>query len=725
MERPETRENIPPGEGHIWLYQFKPTINTLAWLERARSGESIPWDAPRGKRAATVGDLVYLWQAKGPRLKKAESVEQFPPGAGEERGLKGWGYVEQVAEEQLKQQKGPPAGPELRIVFQEVFEKILPFEKVVEELGDLEFGFLKSPTGTVFPVSVEVAQVLNTVIRGYGYVAPDLPDPGPGPDPKPRRRDPEANKTRLRKDTPSATDQLGREELAESLVKMLGQLWQDANGSRGGAAENSLVLQLYGPWGAGKTSFINLMKKHLCATSPVHGEKGWLCVDFNAWRHQHVDPPWWALMEQIFRQGIAQRPESERLSLKFKERCWRLFEGHRVQLGVFAVIFLVGFLGVAFTSSGEAGVFKQSAATVRSFSELLSLVGGVATTLLVGLNSIFAGSAASAKLFQRFASDPMERVGEHFFKVVNEINAPIVVFIDDLDRCRVDFVVRMMESLHTLFNHQRIIYVVAADRRWVSACFEKSYEELGKSVAEPGRPTGHLFLDKIFQLSIRLPGITPDIKATYLERLLEKKPEEAAELADKEVAFKSEFEDFKVKFEAATSLQEVEEALRESTGDQVRDRARMAAAILRTADREFDVQREHRLSRFAHLMEANPRALKLLVNAYGININLARASGVRYMSEDFYDQVALWTILSSRYPAVAEALEHEPDLLPALRDEDPGLPEELVMLIQDKNIANLLDGKGVGRDGDGRAVDKPLDVEVLKVLVNKEAWEEA
>jgi hypothetical protein len=47
--------------------------------------------------------------------------------------------------------------------------------------------------------------------------------------------------------------------------------------------------------------------------------------------------------------------------------------------------------------------------------------------------------------------------------------------------------------------------VVAADRQWICASFEKEYEAFGKSIGEPGRPLGYLFLDKMFQVSVSVP----------------------------------------------------------------------------------------------------------------------------------------------------------------------------------------------------------------------------
>lgn len=81
-------------------------------------------------------------------------------------------------------------------------------------------------------------------------------------------------------------------------------------------------------------------------------------------------------------------------------------------------------------------------------------------------------------------------------------------------------------------------------------------------------------------------------------------------------------------------------------------------------DLEMLVASEHRLRRFLPLLEANPRAMKRLVTAYSMYDAYARASGGIDVDRD---QVALWTILELRYPALADYLKEYPLALEPLR----------------------------------------------------------
>jgi hypothetical protein len=50
--------------------------------------------------------------------------------------------------------------------------------------------------------------------------------------------------------------------------------------------------------------------------------------------------------------------------------------------------------------------------------------------------------------------------------------------------------------------------------------------------------------------------------------------------------------------------------------------------------------------------------MKLLVTAYGIYVAHAMVAGGQYLDEDVRDQIALWSILSLRWPSLAEHLEN-------------------------------------------------------------------
>jgi hypothetical protein len=56
--------------------------------------------------------------------------------------------------------------------------------------------------------------------------------------------------------------------------------------------------------------------------------------------------------------------------------------------------------------------------------------------------------------------------------------------------------VDLLEEIQTLFREAWVIFVVAADRHWLTAYYEEAYENLCPRISEPGKPLGYLFLEK-------------------------------------------------------------------------------------------------------------------------------------------------------------------------------------------------------------------------------------
>ena len=80
------------------------------------------------------------------------------------------------------------------------------------------------------------------------------------------------------------------------------------------------------------------------------------------------------------------------------------------------------------------------------------------------------------------------------------------MIVDDLDRCKSEYVVALLEGIQTLFADEPVAFVIAADRTWLCQSFATAYGAFDPVVGEPGRPLGYLFLEKTFQVSMSDPA---------------------------------------------------------------------------------------------------------------------------------------------------------------------------------------------------------------------------
>lgn len=373
-------------------------------------------------------------------------------------------------------------------------------------------------------------------------------------------------------------------------------------------------------------------------------------------------------MDRVFQAGLAGRRLRD--EDRIREFLWRLTLGRwYILISIIVLIILWIFILLFFPLSGVRedgqGLWAGFVSFVDGVSKLFALAGTfwlIAKTLG---QSLLSGSANAARNFMESVQDPMKEVEDHFGKIVRRITAEgarnVVIFIDDLDRCQSDYAVELLEGVQTLFRPANAIFVIAADRRWLHAVYEQVYEKLKSAIREPGRPLGTQFLEKAFQLSAPLPGISRELKKAYWEHLLQlESQDEATDVATCRASAQEQLV-------SVESEGQINQFVVESKGLPFDEqRVRREEAVKALAGQEVAKRTEHALKPFAYLLEPNPRAMKRLVNAYSVHRALSILSQVDLEREP----LALWTILSMRWPALAELLVEQPELIEEIGPEN-------------------------------------------------------
>lgn len=216
-------------------------------------------------------------------------------------------------------------------------------------------------------------------------------------------------------------DTAGRNEEIISLIRMLD------------AIEGPYSLLIDAPWGDGKTFFIRSVEEALKALnpgicgnaslekklSPVVGELGelknnYLPFYFNAWEHDFAGDPTSALFAAM--------------AVTFKKEG---FERNRSWANIFEKVveaaILISPLKVDVSGVIEAASGKSVIASYEEKAKLRSLVD---------------------KLVDECVEDQADK---------------LVIIIDELDRCRPDFAVRLLEQTKSLFQNENVIVLISTD----------------------------------------------------------------------------------------------------------------------------------------------------------------------------------------------------------------------------------------------------------------------
>lgn len=576
---------------------------------------------------------------------------------------------------------------------------------------------------------------------------------------------------KLHVDRPAEEDQLGRTKLAEHIALRIRAIRQEDQPP--GAKKSKLGpfrINLHGSWGSGKSTILNFLRKYMCRDVEKHLENNpsdrklyqdvnkepWIVVDFNAWEHQRLDPPWWSLMDRVYRCAKEQLWEMRWLQTKdsnlsgknsykrvkkaknnapsiygkwLYEVRWRAIfvwareNWWRIRHKFVPVLLVIGILFGSYwfyqqvimshgtqditqeliqsneSATGNRGV-KTIAETAKDFSAIIALITTLWAILLGIFKGFFLGSAQAAKSYQQQQGDPMSRLGKHFRRLLKWIKLPVVVFIDDLDRCDTKYVVALLEGIQTVFGNAGVYYVVAADRRWVRTAYETFYHQFSLAIIEPGKPIGTLLLEKTFQLSVSVPSISEDITKEYWNVLLLVEPEQREkEMEDASIKAREEMS-------ALMSGSAMDDRI-EIESNPVMKHALRQEKVAQLARPDIVERTEHILRRYAPLLDRNPRSMKRMVNSYGIRQALVSLSGIEILSE----QLALWTILDMRWPQLGEHLEEHPDDLEYINDDDidlpESIPEHLHSLFKDADVVRVVNGMAEG-------VVARLDVDTIK-----------
>lgn len=500
-------------------------------------------------------------------------------------------------------------------------------------------------------------------------------------------------------DDPALIDRLGRRPFAE----VIGMRIEEARstGQAAGQEHATFMVNLHGPWGSGKTTVLGLLEQYLKDEERLI-ENRWVVVTFNAWRYQRLQPPWWALIQAVYSQSRKQLGASS-LALRLRWLLWRaradvLPSIASALLIVFAVLLVTGVVNVLpkATTTGTA----ESNAVAKAVELALKILTALAATgaaVVAFSRSLVFGSARAAQTYLELRGDPLEPIIVLFKRLVTAVKRPIVIFIDDLDRCDAAYVVQLLEGIQTLFRTASVTYVVAADRKWIGSCFDTRYADFAKAVGEPGRPLGYLFLDKAFQVSIAVPQLSTDKRNEFFRALLSATgggDAEAMEKTQKRAEARAivDVRDARTQEELEAKI----DAVRQT--DPVQEQAVRAAAAKQITSVEALEETEHRLQGFADLLESNPRAMKRFVNAVGLQ------QAARFIADSSVSQDALarWTLLESRWPLLAEFVAANPTsvvhLAAATMPADIQVPEDLRPLFGSAAVKAVVGGEA-GRSG--------------------------
>ena len=261
------------------------------------------------------------------------------------------------------------------------------------------------------------------------------------------------------RDAPFRHDLLGRETTIRNLTNLLQN------------RESPYTMSIDASWGNGKTTFLKMWTQHL-------KNEGFPVVSFNAWESDFTRNPFGVLSANLL-ESLSQYEEQKKVNLS------NLRTATRNLKHALAAIHFAGFVALA-----------GSYWSILSSEPIYGFTTSVfiwAVSAFQNLKRVFA-PRPDVKTTVKSFRDELESIAKCTSKIHNR--RPLVIAIDELDRCRPSFAIELLEIAKHFFTVDNIVFVLAIDKTQlthaINAIYGSNFDSIG-------------YLRRFIDLDLRLP----------------------------------------------------------------------------------------------------------------------------------------------------------------------------------------------------------------------------
>ncbi|OFE12345.1 hypothetical protein PHACT_03670 [Pseudohongiella acticola] len=268
-----------------------------------------------------------------------------------------------------------------------------------------------------------------------------------------------ARKFQVNPESPFEGDLLERRQEIENLTLLLRNM------------NTPMVLAVNGRWGSGKSTFVDMWSKYLEL-------EGFPVLNFNAWTTDFSEDPLVAFLGEM-NTGLDSYLTASGVRNEAWERCKKI-GGVIARRSLPTVVRLV-----------TAGVLDGNEI---GREEAMGLLGGTASEAVEAYES----TKSAIDEFKKHLSDTLE---------VATKDTPLVIFVDELDRCRPTYAIELLERIKHLFDQPGIVFVLSLDKEQLCHSIGAVYGEIDAAG----------YLRRFIDLEYTLPNPSPE---TYIGQLI-------------------------------------------------------------------------------------------------------------------------------------------------------------------------------------------------------------
>lgn len=357
-------------------------------------------------------------------------------------------------------------------------------------------------------------------------------------------------------------------------------------------------IGLYGDWGSGKSTLINMSKSQLEEMNP-----NTKCLIFNGWLFESYDDTKTAILEEILDIFSHEQSLGEKAK-KTLETLWEKVD--KIKLGKFALKRGLNFINPA-TIGMDA--FKK-------LFDILKQDSTLPTDKIFDIKGF--REELSGKLNYADLRNDVRGFQKEFESLLKDSNIDrLVVYIDELDRCRPDTILETLEAIKLFLFTGKTAFIIGADQRHIEYAVRTKFKDIEGQEIDIGKE----YLEKLIQYPIIIPRLDTSEAETYISCLLFQKrlPKE-----DFNMAIRKLQEDHDVDFEGSRFVSILDE-MKLDYGDTLNVAHQLASLL-------------------GHRLNGNPRQFKRFLNMLELRLlqaklkrkNLDRSVLVKIMIVEYY-----------------------------------------------------------------------------------------
>lgn len=255
-----------------------------------------------------------------------------------------------------------------------------------------------------------------------------------------------------------------------------------------------LTIGLYGSWGAGKSSLLQLIEAKIKSQDTKIA-----CVSLNAWQFENYEDAKVAIMEALLKALKDNKTVFESAGEKIK--------GLLARINYFKIGKDLLFKGAPYAIGAITG--NPLPIAVNLSADLLTSTN--ISEKLQNFSDQYIKSADSESI-----TENIRKFRDEFEKMLADVKSidNLVVIIDDLDRCSPDRIIDTLEAIKLFLSVKKTTFIVAVDQRIIEYAVKTKYPQI------EGFDISSDYIEKIIQLPIKIPELSSKDIENYLLLLI-------------------------------------------------------------------------------------------------------------------------------------------------------------------------------------------------------------